>query len=542
MRLSESGKTIFILGAGVMQLPAIRAARAMGWRVIVADGSTEAEGRALADRFVHVDLRDREGIAQAVRRCREDGGVDGVFTAGTDFSATVAWAAQQCGLPGLSFETALNATDKVRMRRVFREHDVPQPDFVELGPDDDPIATAARLPFPLVVKPVDNMGARGVRRIDAPGELEAAVRTAFSFSRSGRVIVEEYVPGPEFSLDALVCDGQPVLCGLAERHIYFEPFFIEMGHTMPAVLDPGTQAAITETFFRGIRALGIDNGAAKGDIKLAPRGPVVGEIAARLSGGYMSGWTFPYASGVELTRQALRLAVGLAPRDLEPREHAFSAERAFISMPGVVETITGLDEARVTPGVRDLFVRVRENGPVEFPKNNVQKCGNIITRAQTRAEAVGRAHEALAAIFIRLKPGVAASDGFLFGDLPAVFHAFRFTQPNNLEAIERLPAFAGDPGHYHPSAPVIICPSGLADDPALDWHGGGVARALSIAQQLSGFRLTATAASGECGLGKVFWRAFLRGGAQGAVYLLDTLAVLAARPALLIKFLEEARC
>jgi len=141
------------------------------------------------------------------------------------------------------------------------------------------------------VKPVDNMGGRGCRRADSLAELRAAVEAALAFSRSGRAIIEEFMDGPEFSADALVHRGEITLCGLADRHIRFPPCFVEMGHTMPSGVDSGTAARLLEVFYAGIRALGITNGAAKGDLKLTPKGPMVGEIAARLSGGYMSGWT-----------------------------------------------------------------------------------------------------------------------------------------------------------------------------------------------------------------------------------------------------------
>jgi biotin carboxylase len=541
LRLKEDPKTIFIVGAGVMQLPALRAARAMGWRVIAADGSREAEGVPLADRFEHVDLKDHQAMAEAVRRCQADGGVDGVFTAGTDFSATVAWAAEQCGLPGIGYQTALNATDKVRMRNVFREQAVPQPAFMALCPDDDPAAALERLGFPLVVKPVDNMGARGVRRIDTVPELVSAVKTAFEFSRSGRVIVEEYVAGPEFSLDALVYRGRPVLCGLAERHISFEPYFVEMGHTMPAMLDEQVKTAITAVFFRGIRALGIDNGAAKGDIKLSARGPVVGEIAARLSGGYMSGWTYPHASGVDLTRAALRLAVGLEPGDLSPKTDWFSAERAFISLPGIVETITGLEEARATPGITDVFLRARTGAGVQFPRNNIEKCGNVISRAPSREEAVRSAQEALASIFIRLRPSQPQSDAFLFGDVPAVFQAFALSDEETQAALERLPGWTGDPALWDPAAPLVYALPSLEAEAGRDWHGLTAVRALEIVRVRTGAQFVTAPGRGFV-LGKPFWRAFLRAGAQGAVYLLDTLRARAAAGQSLTAYLEGASC
>ena len=97
--------------------------------------------------------------------------------------------------------------------------------------------------------------------------------------------------------------------------------------------------------------VGLTHGAAKGDVKLTASGPMIGEIAGRLSGGYMSGWTFPYSSGIDLTGAALDLAVGDRPRTLEPTVSWVSAERAWISIPGVVESVSGYETARAVPFV-----------------------------------------------------------------------------------------------------------------------------------------------------------------------------------------------
>ncbi|MFP4011158.1 MAG: ATP-grasp domain-containing protein, partial [Spirochaetaceae bacterium] len=290
--------TILVLGAGIMQIPALETARRNGWRLIVADGNPDAPGRHLADAFHAVDLSDEEGLLELARDYRNHGQLDGVFTAGTDFSTSVAYVAESLGLPGLDYESARNARDKFRMRRVLREAGVPAPAFVEVQGVVD--LRADSLPtFPLVVKPVDNMGARGVRRVDTPAELEEAVPEALRFSRSGRVVVEEFISGPEFSIDALVVDGTLHLCGIADRHIRFPPYFIEVGHTMPTERSEADQQRIAGVLEAAAQALGIRNGAAKGDIFLTDNGPMVGEVAARLSGGYMSGWTYPYSSGVE---------------------------------------------------------------------------------------------------------------------------------------------------------------------------------------------------------------------------------------------------
>jgi biotin carboxylase len=118
---------IIILGAGVMQGPAIRIARELGLFAVVADGNPDAPCASMADQFAHIDLKDKEGIEAFARSLQNDGGLAGIMTAGTDFSATVAWVAEKLGLPGIPYEAALNASDKARMRACFDKAGLPSP-------------------------------------------------------------------------------------------------------------------------------------------------------------------------------------------------------------------------------------------------------------------------------------------------------------------------------------------------------------------------------------------------------------------------------
>jgi biotin carboxylase len=405
---------ILILGAGLMQSPAFRFARELGLESICVDGNPEAEFRGEADSFYNIDLKDKEGI---LRLAREQHAA-GIFTCGTDFSASVAYVAEKLGLPGIPYETALDCTDKVRMRTKLAAAGVGEPKFKlikkESTNDTNYTNVLTELNFPLVVKPCDNMGARGCRRVDNLTELKDAVDAAMPFSRSGRVIVEEYMDGPEFSVDALVFDGKIVICGLADRHIFFPPYFVEMGHTMPTELATVERAGaapctnytnLINTFCAGVRALGITLGAAKGDIKLTAKGPMIGEIAARLSGGYMSGWTYPYSSGVEPVKAAMKLAVGRRPDadELVPKKNWTSAERAFISEAGTVKAIHGVEEAKKIPFVKYIHCMKKPGDKVVFPHSNVEKCGNVITAAPTREEAVKAAEDAVKMIKVELE-------------------------------------------------------------------------------------------------------------------------------------------
>lgn len=403
-----------------MQSPALRIAHEMGLWTAVLDGNPEAQFRSLADRFEVIDLKDKEGILDFASKLKsEEAGLSGIMTAGTDFSPSVAYTAEKLGLPGIHYETALNAQDKARMRACFDNAGVPSPRWTVL----DAASACGFLPkfdFPVVVKPVDNMGARGCRMAGNAPELDEAVRDALRFSRSGRAIVEEYMEGPEFSIDALVDKGKITICGLAERHIFFPPYFVEMGHTMPAGLSKKDEDAILDVFCAGVKALGIDNGAAKGDIKLTPRhsehAAMVGEIAARLSGGYMSGWTYPYASGAEPTRGALCIAIGLEPEGIIPTRNWVSAERAFIAeKSGIVSAIHGMEDAAKVPFVKDVFLRIKPGDAVEPPKNNVSKCGNVISAAPTRKEAVNSACEAVSKIKIEITEPLAKREPLVRG-------------------------------------------------------------------------------------------------------------------------------
>ena len=444
-------KRVFMLGAGFMQGVAIRAARALGCTVVAADGNPSAVCAAEADEFVCIDLKDTARLIDYARYLQQNGGLDAVFTAATDFSAAVAAIAAACGLRGHTLEAALNATDKVRTRECFRKTGVPSPAFIELTAADlaapaDRFVAADNLPygdagaatadtlerrlgelagcFPLVVKPVDNMGARGCSLVKNLSELRKAAATALQYSRSGRAIVEEYIEGSEFSIEGLIFGGRLYITALADRHIFFPPYFIEMGHTIPSDCTQDIADEVISVFERGVHALGLTDGAVKGDILVRNGKAFVGEIAARLSGGYMSGWTVPYSSCLDITAAALTLALGGSPRLHTCGKDSFviplkqncpfvSAERAWISIPGQVASVSGLEAARAAPFVKDVFPRAGAGDTVVFPQNNVEKCGNVLSAAPSRREAVQASEAACRKIVLRLRPHVAETDAFL---------------------------------------------------------------------------------------------------------------------------------
>lgn len=538
-------KKVMILGAGLMQKPAILAAKNLGYKTVVVDGNANAVSVPLADEFYPVDLKNRDALAELSDKINSDGSLAGVFTAGTDFSANVAYIAEHCGLPGHKYEACLNASDKVRMRSCFKESGVPSPSFMQIDSSNLGLVEKkienGEIEFPKVAKPVDNMGGRGCRLVRSKKEFETSVSSAVKNSRSGRAIFEDYMEGAEFSIDSIVYDGTLTITGFADRHIYYPPYFIEMGHSMPSSVSQKIKNELIATFALGIKSLGLTCGVAKADIKYTKNGPMIGEIAARLSGGYMSGWTFPYSSDFDLTEQALSISLGLKPEKLlqnrrpilwQPHKSVekhempfelyeipsvkFSAERAWLSIPGKVMKIYGIDEAKAIPEIKDFLPRIHEGDEVSFPRNNVEKCGNVISLAETRTSAYASAEKAVSCLTLRLEPDNPDTKKFLSGvcdpdeeGFPA--SAFTFA-PQNGNSIE-----VGAGIKIKENASVMdFVPETLVPlmDSLEDWNH------CTLRKTLEKFD-TICPEHPEID-GKEFWTAVLRGGIQGALYIVDS--------------------
>ena len=367
------GKRIIIIGAGLLQVPAIQIAQEMGLYTIVFDYNKDAHGMKIADYPMVVSTRDVDGSVRAARDLSQKMEINGVITVGTDASTTVAAVANALGLPGNRFEDAYAASNKIRMRERFKKNNVPQPNFFPVWNYDEAIDAYRHLNTPVVVKPADNMGARGVMKVSNENDILAAFNRAKSASPSGEVIIEEFMDGPELSIDMLIYNDEIYVTGVADRIIEFPPFFIETGHIMPSALDKEKLDDAINVMKAGIKALNLKIGAAKGDIKVTKNGAMVGEIAARLSGGFMSAYTYPLSTGVNLIKNAIEIALGNPPSDLKPKWNKVSIEKAFLPGTGIIESIEGVENAKKVEGIKEVFIKTKAGDILVTPTNNLEK-------------------------------------------------------------------------------------------------------------------------------------------------------------------------
>jgi biotin carboxylase len=396
-------KRLLILGAGKEQVAAITAAKAKGIRTLVLDMNPGAEGAGLADEFHAVSTRDSDAVLTFV--AGYPGKIDGVMTIASDIPHMVSAAAEAAGARHIPQAVADLCVHKLKMKEALRKKTVNVPAFARVTSLDDLEAFIEACGFPVVIKPVDNSGARGVQRLTRGMDIAAAFEYARGFAYSGEVIAEKFISGLQISTEGLFHDGRFYCTGFADRN-YTRldddvPFMVEDGGDIPTVLNDAQKKLVEAEFEKAARALGIDWGPAKGDMIFGEDGkPYVIEIAARLSGGNFCYDKVPWSTGVDIVDILVDMAVGnsVDAARFTPTRNLATSQRYFFPAAGTIRQIDGLSTAQTLPHIRKVDVWARPGETVAAAENHPSRVGYVISCAPTRAEAVAAAQAAVARV------------------------------------------------------------------------------------------------------------------------------------------------
>ena len=402
--------TVLIVGAGLLQVPAIEIAQRLGYRVTVTDRDPQAAAFAIADDHVVLDTKDVDGHVRLARELAASGELAAVFTEGADVEVTVAEAARAAGLPGVDPRAARIVNDKAAFRRCCADAGLPGPRFREVESAAEARAAVRDVVgLPAIVKALDNSGSRGATKVVTQDAVDDAFEEALRWSGTGTVLVEECLSGPEQSVETIVADGVHHRCNIVDRPFAFDPYPIEIGHDNPTVLGAAEQEEIYALVEASARAAGIDMGAAKADTMWTARGPVVLEMTARLSGGFHCQYTSPLAFGTNDIKAALDLALGrpLDLADVTPRWQRVAICRSLFPAPGRIASVGGVEEALAIPGVEHVLFRMEVGDTIPEYRTCVDRPGFVITCADAREEAHAALDAALATIAIETEPAPA---------------------------------------------------------------------------------------------------------------------------------------
>jgi biotin carboxylase len=400
-------KTVLIVSGGIEAADAARRAKELGYYVVVSDRDPEAPGFAFADSCLIADVYSpTETAAAAERYHRKIRKIDGVICVAADAPVTAATVCQRLGIKGLPLHAAETACDKLAMKRRFSEAGVPVPWFAAVETPQALQRIAIERGNNLVIKPVDSRGSRGVQRIAHVADLTKAFMLAREHSPTDRVMVEEYLEGPQVSTESIVVDGKCFTPGFSDRNYEYldryAPFFIENGGDLPSQLSDEVQFKVRDVVAKAAKALGILDGTVKGDIVVHNGQPYVIELAARLSGGFFCTREIPLNTGVDFLGAALRLAVGdeISQDELEPKHQIPVIQRYAFPKPGKIVRISGAEDARKIPGIADVIVTAKPGDIIPPAGDKRPSAAMVLATGTSRTTALQAANDALACLKI----------------------------------------------------------------------------------------------------------------------------------------------
>ena len=391
-------KKLLIIGASILQLPAIKKAKEMGFYVAVADYDPNAVGIGYADEYFNVSTIDIEGVSDVAARFKPDG----IMTLATDMPMrSIAAATKVCGLPGISMETAIKSTDKGEMIKAFKANGVEHPWFYILKSKEDLETVIDNITFPCISKPTDNSGSRGVMLINSKEELKSAVEYSSSCGRGGSVIVEEYLSGNEVSVEIIVLSGTVHVLQVTDKITTGAPHFVETGHTQPSRLPQDDVDAIKDLAARAVKAVGIENGPAHVEIMLTKNGPKMIELGARMGGDCITTHLVPLSTGIDMIKAVIQLSCGEAP-DIAPKFNKGSAIRFIDANCGEITEINGVEEAQNTEGVIEVSITKKVGDKTDCIKSSTDRTGFVIAQGETADKASDLCEETQKKIIITL--------------------------------------------------------------------------------------------------------------------------------------------
>lgn len=392
-------KKLLIIGASILQLPAIIKAKELGYYTIVADYNPHAIGIQYADEFHNVSTIDEEGITKLAERIHPDG----IMTLATDMPMrALAVATTRLGLPGISYDTAVKATDKGEMIKAFEANGVEHPWFVIVENENQLESLLSKVTYPCVMKPTDNAGNRGVCYISTESELLSKYNYSHENSRAGTVIIEEYMEGQEVSVEILVYHGKVHILAVTDKLTLGKPYFVEIGHAEQSMLDEADLIRIKDLATRAVKAVGIDNSPAHVEIMLTKNGPKMVELGSRMGGGCITTHLVPLSTGIDMIQSVMNMALGMEP-DVTPKFNRGSALRHIVGVEGVITAIDGVIEAKNIEGVNEVTLLKEIGDEVHYFKNGSDRIGYVIASAETTAKAISICEDALSRITIKTR-------------------------------------------------------------------------------------------------------------------------------------------
>lgn len=373
-------RTILIFGVGELQRSIINRAARRGLFTVGIDPCEEASARDACDIFEVVGGQDFEGTFAVAKKYN----VSALVTASTDKPLVMmARVAKELHLPFFSVETAEWSTDKFQMKQRFMEGGVPCAKGRLIRHAEE----AKDLCFPVICKPRDNSGSRGVKLCRDVNELQECIDEALDNSKLDTVLVEEFIEGREFSIETLHYEGKSEVIQFTEKKTTEFPYNVELGHKQPANLTDDERQHIRDIISKIAVCMHFENCPSHTELKVNERGIFVIETSPRLGGDYITSTLTPLSTGINLEDQLLHIALGEKVDTITGRVNKTSAV-CFFSLPE--GTVTAIDEhiSEVVswPNIHSFGLKLKVGDNVNQITSSLNRYGQFVVTGKNRQE------------------------------------------------------------------------------------------------------------------------------------------------------------
>ena len=382
-------KRILFLGGAMQQIPIIKMAKEMGLYVITCDYLPDNPGHKLADEYHNVSTTDMEGVLELAKQVKPDG----IVAYASDPAApTAAYVAEKLGLPGNPYESVHLCTQKDLFRAFLKEHGFNCPKAKGYNTFEEAYAEIDNFKFPVMVKPVDSSGSKGVVKIFSKDELKAAVEEALSFSRGKRFIIEEFIvkKGYQVSGDGFSYNGKLVFTSYGNELYSGQGGtrdYVALGEFWPSLLTKEQKDKVDDELQRLITALGMRTCAYNIEVILDENDtPYVIELGPRNGGSYIP-QLIQYATGVDLVKYTILGALGEDCSDLHMAETK-AAVGNYKIMAHVQGKFKGIkwDPEFEKNNLLDVYCTAKPGDPVRNYQSTADSMGEIVYKASVLEE------------------------------------------------------------------------------------------------------------------------------------------------------------
>lgn len=386
------GKKIMIIGAGLLQSYVIRRAKELGYTTVCVDGDPNAVGFKYADYYKVIDIVNEEECLKYAKEMN----IDGVITAATDYGVlTVSYIAEKLGLIGNPYKVCEVIKNKYSVRKVLAAQNIDSiSEFHEIDNINDVNKIKKDIKYPVIVKPCDGSGSRGIKKINHMDDLELACDIAMKVSLSKKVLIEHFIEGEEYGVESFVHNGEVHVLTIMQKAMTKPPIYAELGHCSFSGLDNNTENQIKDKVSKTIRALGITTGAVNIDLLLTNDKDIyIVDIGARMGGNLIGSHIVPLSTGIDYMGNIIKESLGEPINLNRTIFDRIIATRILALTPGVVKDIGDMKDIKSLKDVCDLVLKIDKNNVINEYKSNIDGCGYIVVNDENAEVVKNRALE-----------------------------------------------------------------------------------------------------------------------------------------------------